>query len=167
MKRHHGWALLALVAAAASCSDPVGPASERSVLNLRYEATGPLADARLLTFNVANGGWHAAVHGGDLDYQGPGIWWTNEPLPIASPGTLDIEVLLRDGADTLAVGRMPFDVRRGWSYGLEVYIGRGDPRRFSWVICIPDVYAFPIRASGMGADSLYLVWSGLPRGAIC
>lgn len=159
--------LLALLGTAPACSNPVGVEADPAVVNLRFDAAGPLADAELLTFRLANGGWRRTVRGRELDYQGPGYWWTNDPVPVPAPGTLDVEVLLGSGLDTVAVARLPFQVERRWSYGLAVYVGRGDPRKFGWVICVPRIDAFPIRAPTIGADSLYLAWGGLPRGAIC
>jgi len=167
MRRCRWAGVVLLAAAAAACSDPVGSGSERSLLSLRSDVSPPFADTRLVVFDVSDGGWHATVHGGDMDFQRNSMWWTTDPLPIASPGTLKVEVALTRGSDTVAMARVPFGVDRRWQYELDVYIGRGDPRKFAWVICIPDVYAFPIRTPGMGADSMYLVWGGLPRGAVC
>lgn len=159
-------AVLIALLAVAGCSDPVGSAADRSTLSVRYAAVGPLATPGAVTVQLSEGAWSTTV--GSTSFQpGGGVWFT-DPVPIASPGRLTVRVSLLAGRDTVASGYFAFDVQRRYQYGLGVYVGSGDPRRFPWVICVPEVFSLPTRSSAeAGADSVYVTWGGLPRDAVC
>ncbi len=80
------------------------------------------------------------------------------PFATASAGNLDIEFVLRSGADTVSAGAIRLRLRPDWQWGVRVAPDSADPTRFCFG-CMGHA-GFAIRTAQAAFDSVYLVWSG-------
>lgn len=85
-----------------------------------------------------------------------------------SVGTIAV-VLRAANNEIMAEGSQTVTLERNWTYGATVWVARPDPRLLPWVICVPSVRGIAVAAPYRAAlgDSIFVSWSGLPRGAVC
>jgi hypothetical protein len=141
------------------CPDFVGPKLE-SDLDVRSYAPDAAAWVSDLTIQLRSRGRHRTV---------PGSSVPDEPFGIHGGSAVTVEVLIQRDVDTLAVGFREFDTNAGYQHGLGVHGGVGGPSDSPWVVCILETHAIPVRTPipGIPRDSIYVTWSGIPKGAVC
>lgn len=71
--------------------------------------------------------------------------------------------LLTGSRDTLSMLEFTQEFRRGHRHWLSAVIGRDRPDGF----CIGTVAAAPLRTAPAGADSLFVMYGGMPEDAVC
>lgn len=84
-------------------------------------------------------------------------------------GDMTLDVIIAANGQRVASFRLSQKIELHHAYGIGVYVDAGDPRSFAWVACEPSVLSAPAESKPpeMQADSLYVTWFGLPKGAIC
>ena len=150
-----GLVVAAILSLGAPACDLFGPDST-SDLSIRWGAS-PAAEASVrVEATLSVGGWNRRVVG-------------NAEFKIPAPGRLSGRMSVLAGEDLVAAFDLSEEVQVDHNYSIGVYIDAGDPRTFGWVVCEPRVESVPVlmRPPGVQADSVYLTWFGISKGAIC
>ncbi len=138
---------------AASCSQLFGPSGPNVSVSIALDR--PLAPAP---------GLRASIGGRRIDVaaSSPGAARAERSVRAPRFGTLPVEVaLLEPGGDTLAAVTFSQEFRRGHNHWVSALVGARRPEGF----CIGALAVAPLRAEG--ADTLFVMYGGIPEGAIC
>ena len=155
-------AVIVALIAGASCFEP----DLDSTLQVSFSAVPPLDSISSIHVEVSDGGSWSAVP--SFSPFAPGVF-TTDKFDIPGSGSLYVDAIILYRNQRIGAIGIRKPVQEDFGYGIGVYVGRGDPRSFAWVGCIPEVFSAPLemKPPGITADSIYLTWHGLPKGAVC
>lgn len=89
------------------------------------------------------------------------------PIRVATHGELPIRVVLVDSTgDTVASVRAALRLRPSYDFTITIVVGYGQRLQS---MCKDETHAVPIRtgAEAIAPDSMFVMISGLPAGAVC
>lgn len=143
--------------ALAGCSDVLGLGGPKIVVSVARQSNG--GDPLLL---------QADIGGRRVEVESPRTLddYDEEYREVRGPRFGDVRVqatVLTASRDTLATVEFTQGFRRGDQHWISAVVGPNRPEGF----CIGDMVAAPLRTAPAGADSLFVMYGGLPEGAIC
>lgn len=153
---------LALAAALASAACKATEAKLGAEINAHGEYAEPARFHLVLT----QGGRSRAIDPSSMrvDVMAPGYFSAGRddiPLTPGTPAT--VEALVETASGTVA-GRVAWTPQEDWEYGVTAFVDSMPPLGF----CFRVVQAVPLPvASGGAPDTLYMLHSGMGKGAIC
>ncbi len=146
-----GGLLLAVVAA--GCSSLFGPTGPRIQVSLTVQQ----AVAGVSSITVDVGGHSVSVRAADIERQR-----ADAILEAPEYGTQPVQVrLLTSAGDSLAAVAFSQSFQRRYTYGIGAVVSRVRP----FGVCVGTIRATALRTSP--ADTLFVMFSGLPSGAVC
>jgi hypothetical protein len=135
-------------------------------LSIGFSAIGSYADASRFRATVYQLGFPRVIDGPSM------LKYVDEPdaiiasrshIRLRSGSEVTVDVALQTSAGP-ATARLAWTPQRDWDYGVEALVDTHRPQGF----CVNIVQAIPLPpASGVPADTLFIVQSGLPTGAVC
>ena len=146
--------------ASAACSKP------GATLSLGFDARGPYAAAARFHAVVTQGVYTRVARGTSMRVvaQGPGSFTAttgNLPLGAGEPAT--VEVHLESAAGDVTE-RATWTPQEEWEYGVTAVVDSRRPQGF----CFRVAHATPLPSDASAStDTLFVLQSGLPKGAIC
>jgi hypothetical protein len=143
--------------AAAGCSDVLGIGGPRIVVSVAKQSG--VGDPLLL---------QADIGGRRVEVESPRTLddYDDRYREVRGPRFGDVRVhatVLTAGRDTLATVEFTQGFRRGDRHWISAVVGPDRPEGF----CIGDLVAAPLRTAPAGADSLFVMYGGIPENAIC
>lgn len=163
----HALRLLTVALAATACTPAQRPVISEtppvvpSTLEAFYAGTGAYADRALLRVVVGAGPRARELLGQNFTPVRDGTARSGA-LEVPGSGELPVRVALVGATgDTLATARVVLTLHPNWSY--DIMAQAGGRRREG--MCVGRITAVPIRADG--ADTLFVIAGGLPKGAMC
>jgi hypothetical protein len=142
--------LVGLMAACSSGTEPFGPTVDVSLV-----VSPPTSTPMTLFVTV---GSRTATLPGPISPTAQ----TTSRLYMLAPGDMPVvATLMGDHADTLASVAISASVRADYDQGVGAYVSRTRPLGF----CMGPVTAAPLRNGS--DDSLFVFYSGIPKGAVC
>jgi len=138
-----------------------------ATLDIAYEAAGSYADPSLFRATFSQEGRRLTFDGSDLHVRSRTAAWfagsfTLRTVDANRDATVDV-VLVSNG-DTLGAGSASWRAQKDWTYGVSAYVAPTRPQGHCFEI--RDAKPLPSR-NGSSGDSLFVVFAGLPYGAIC
>jgi hypothetical protein len=158
-----GWSLVALILALGGSACRTAASAS---LHLSYNAAGQYASTSLYRADVAQRGDSQVVPGSSMQSQSlPGGYLSATSgdirLLAGNATTVNVHLALATGEVTQAVTWTP---KADWQYGVMAVVAPRRPQGF----CFSIVHARPLPAApNSTADSLFIIQSGLPKGAVC
>lgn len=154
-------AAISVPLASAACSS-----NPEAHLSLGFDASGEYATAEHFFADVAQGGQSQVVRGTSMrvvaqasDY----IAATKDGIRLRAgvPVTVDVHLESQAGSVTERVTWTP---QEDWEYGVTAVVDRRRPQGF----CFRVEHVTPLpMVAGNGADTLFVLQLGLPKGASC
>jgi hypothetical protein len=135
-------------------------------LQLSYSAHDQYASTSLYRADIAQSGHSQTVHGSSMQSQALSSGYLsatsgNIRLRAGEAATVNVHLHLATGEVTEAVTWTP---QNDWEYGVAAVVATHRPQG----ICIAIVHARPLPATLTStADTLFILQSGLPKGAVC
>ena len=148
------------VALAAGCAGP------EAKLGVSVNAHGTYAEASRYHLTITQGRLNRVIDGQSLQLsaQAPGYLAAAREgirLSAGEPATVNIIVETSGGN---AAGNVSWTPQENWEYGVAAFVDTHRPAGFCFNIV--EAIALPAPA-GAAVDTLYVLQSGLPKGAIC
>lgn len=154
-------ATLLVTLASASCSR-----SPEAELSLGFDARGEYATPASFSADVGQGGQVRVVRGASMrivarasDYLA--VTSDEIQLQAGEPVTVDVHV---ESASGMVTERVTWTPQEDWRYGVRAVVDSRRPQGFC--VRIAHVTALP-RAAETSTDTLFILQSGLPKGATC
>lgn len=145
---------------AAACAGP------EAKLGVSVNAHGAYAEASRYHVTITQGPLNRVIDGQTLHVsaQAPGYLAAGREgirLSAGEPATVNIIVETSTGT---AAGSASWTPQENWEYGVAAFVDTHRPAGF----CFKIVEAIPLPAPAAAAvDTLYILQSGLPKGAVC
>jgi hypothetical protein len=157
------WGLVALITVLGGSSCRTAPAAR---LQLGYSASGQFASTTLFRADITQGGRSRVVRGSSMQSQALPSGYlsaTSDDIPLRAGDavTVNVHLALVTGEVTEGVTWTP---QQDWQYGLTAVVATHRPQGFCF--SIPHARSLPATASST-ADTLFVLQSGLPKGAVC
>lgn len=143
--------------ALAGCSDVLGIGGPKIVVSVARQSN--VGDPLLL---------QAAIGGRRVEVESPRTLddYDDGYREVRGPRFGDVPVhatVLTTSRDTLATVEFTQTFRRGERHWISAVVGPDRPDGF----CIGNIVAAPLRTAPAGADSLFVMYGGIPEDAIC